>query len=281
MPLAFEKERFGALFLQKRCPILFLNDMTLAIRCRAAFQAAGIHMLCSVGVALSAAVLVFGLWYPFPYRDLSGGRELFLLVASVDVVCGPLLTLVLFNPVKPNAELFRDLAMVVLIQLAALGYGLYTVWQARPLYLVMEVDRFKVISAPDLRDASLTELPASLKPRWAGGPITIALREPKNLEEKNTVLAESVVGGADYGERPGFYLPYEGDAALKSLKRAKPLELFLEKYPMQQEAAHSLAANKGADIAQWMYLPVRGRTDWVVVLDQQAQIQGFLEGDGF
>lgn len=32
---------------------------------------------------------------------------------------------------------------------------------------------------------------------------------------------------------------------------------------------------------QWLYLPVIARQDWVAVLDQQGQIQGFLRGDGF
>ena len=80
--------------------------MNFSLRFRPALKAASWHVLCSVGVALLAAAVVFGLWYPFPYRDLSGGRELFFLVVAVDVVCGPLLTLVLFNPAKPRAELW-------------------------------------------------------------------------------------------------------------------------------------------------------------------------------
>ena len=42
-----------------------------------------------------------------------------------------------------------------------------------------------------------------------------------------------------------------------------------------------LALEKGADMAQWLYLPVVARQDWVAVLDKQGQIQGFLRGDGF
>ena len=67
-------------------------------------RAAGLHLLLSLVVATLAAVLVFGLWYPGVYRLLAGGGELFLLVVVVDVVCGPLLTLVLFNPTKPRAD---------------------------------------------------------------------------------------------------------------------------------------------------------------------------------
>lgn len=254
---------------------------TIVLRMRSAFRAASVHLLSSLSIALLAAALVFGLWYPFPYRDLAGGRELFLLVVVVDVVCGPLLTLVLFNPRKPRAELWRDLGLVALIQLGALGFGLHTVWQARPLFLVQEIDRFKVIAEPDFRGASMAQLPATLRPRWWSGPQTVAIREPQDAAERQKVLFESVQGGRDYGERPEFYLPYEGEAALKSLRRAKPLAVFLQKQPSQQDAARKLSVEKGADMAQWLYLPVIARQDWVAVLDKQGQIQGFLPGDGF
>lgn len=255
--------------------------MTRKLRLQAALKAATVHFGGSLLVAALAAALVFGLWYPYPYRELSGGRELFLLIIAVDVVCGPLLTLVLFNPAKPRAELWRDLGLVALIQLGALGYGLWTVWQARPLFLVQEVDRFKVVAAPDLGGASTAGLPAELQPRWLSGPITVAIREPKDAKERHTVMLESVQGGRDYAERPEFYLPYEGAAALKSLQRAKPLAVFLQKHPAQQAAAQTLAAEKGVDMAQWLYLPVVARQDWVAVLNKQGQIQGFLKGDGF
>ena len=250
-------------------------------RYRAAAQVAGIHSLCSVLVAFMAASVVFGIWYAYPYRELSGGRELFLLVVAVDLVCGPLLTFVLFNPKKPRKELWMDLSLVALIQLAALGYGLWTVWQARPLYLVHEVDRYKVISALDVNAEELEALPANLKPQFWAGPQTVSIRPPKNAEEHDRVLFEAATGGRDYAERPEFYIPYEGKAAFKSLERAKPLDVFLQKQPDQQEAARKLALEKGVDLKEWFYLPVVARQDWVAVLDKQGQIQCFLRGDGF
>lgn len=244
-------------------------------------RASGLHLVLSLVVAALAAMLVFGLWYPGVYRLLAGGRELFFLVVVVDVVCGPLLTIVLFNPTKPRAELWRDLGLIALIQLGALGYGLSTVWEARPLFLVQEIDRFKVIAAPDLLDASIAKLPTELQPHWWMGPLTVAIREPKDAQERQMVLFESVQGGRDLAERPEFYLPYDGANALKSLNQAKPLSLFLQKRPDQQAEATKLAVKKGGDMSQWLYLPVVARQDWVVVLDKQGQIQGFLKGDGF
>ena len=42
------------------------------------FSAAGIHLTLSLAAAALAAWLVFSLWYPYPYRKISGGRDLFL-----------------------------------------------------------------------------------------------------------------------------------------------------------------------------------------------------------
>ena len=109
----------------------------------------------------------------------------------------------------------------------------------------------------------------------------MAIREPKDAAERNKVLFESLQGGRDYAERPDFYLPYEGADALKALQRAKPLTKFLQKQPTEENAARALANEKGLDMADLLYLPVVGRQDWVAVLDRNAQIQGFLKGDGF
>ena len=59
-------------------------------------RASSIHLGISLLIAALAALLVFGLWYPYPYREISGGRDLFFLVVAVDVAMGPLITLAIF-----------------------------------------------------------------------------------------------------------------------------------------------------------------------------------------
>ena len=84
-------------------------------------MAAGVHFSVSLVVAVLAAWMVFGLWYPYPYRELSGGGELFLLIVAVDVVCGPLLTLLLYRPDKPRYQWRVDMALIAGLQLLVLG----------------------------------------------------------------------------------------------------------------------------------------------------------------
>ncbi|WP_310322592.1 TfpX/TfpZ family type IV pilin accessory protein [Hydrogenophaga palleronii] len=258
-----------------------MKSLAQSQRMAQAVRASLLHVVCSLAVALLAGALVFGLWYPFPYSEMAGGRELFLLIVGVDVVCGPLLTLVIYSPHKPRSELVRDIGMVVLIQLVALGYGLWTVIEARPLFLVHEVDRFKVVAMPDIEREALATLPVSLRPTLFSKPRVVAIREPLDEQERDKVLFAALAGGRDYAERPEFYLPYEGESARKTLIKASPLTLFLERYPDQVDAAKAMALKRGGEEAQWFTLPVIARQDWVAVLDENGQLQGFLQGDGF
>lgn len=259
--------------------------MSFHLRMRAATRAALFHFLGSLLVAAMAAVLVFLVWYPHPYGLLSGGLKLFMILVAVDVVCGPLLTLVLFNPRKPRRELITDMSLVVLIQLAALAYGMHTVHQARPLFLVHEVDRFRVISLPDYNgddvSQALAALDPAVRPRWSGGPMTVGIREPQSREERNDVMLDSAFGGRDYSQRPEFYIPYDTAYQPKVLARAKPLKSFIDHYPEAEAEAADLLKRGNVPLEQAKFLPVLHKQEWVAVMDAQARILGFLHGDGF
>lgn len=259
--------------------------MSLSLRLRSSVKAAGFHFLGSVLVAALAAALVFLVWYPHPYGLLSGGLHLFLILISVDVVCGPLLTLVLFNPRKPRRELVTDMSLVVLIQLAALAYGLYTVHDARPLFLVHEVDRFKVITLPDYGDVDVSEaiarLDTPLRPHPFKGPVTVGLRDARDMNERQDVMLESTLGGRDYSQRPEFYVPYDEAYQTKALARAKPLNAFLEYFPDTAADAADLLKKRGVQAEDALFLPVLHKQEWIAVLDKSARILGFLPGDGF
>jgi hypothetical protein len=247
------------------------------LRFKSAAKATLMHFCASVLVALLVAALVFAAWYPYPYRELAGGRELFFLVIGVDLICGPLLTLVLYTPVKPWRELVTDLSLVAILQLIALIYGVWSVWLSRPLYLVYEVDRFKVIAMADLDAGELLKLPETLQPQFFKGPQTVGLREPSS-DERKTVTFESVQGGKDYGERPSFYASYDG---IKAYAKARPLADFEKKHPDRQADINKLVGSAVQGGNQLRYLPIIARQDWIAVLNPQGAVVGYVQGDGF
>jgi hypothetical protein len=247
-------------------------------RFKSAAKAMGWHFAASLLVAAIVGALVFGVWFPHPFRQLAGGTELFLLIMLVDLVCGPLLTLVLFNPAKPKRELVIDLGLVVLVQLAALAYGMWTLHVARPLYLVHEMDRFKVIALADIDTAELAKLAETLQPSFFKGPQTLGLRDASK-EEREKVMFESVQGGRDYGERPSFYVPYDSAQAAKAYAKAKPVADFVKKHPNKQADIDKLQIAAGQELLR--YLPIIARQDWVAVLNPKGEIVGYVQGDGF
>ena len=158
-----------------------------------------LHLLCSAGVALAALYLVFGLWYAAPLHQALGVTHIFLLMVVVDVVLGPLLTLVVYKPGKRTLKF--DLAVIVLLQLAALGYGLWTVAQGRPAWLVFNVDRFDVVQIVDIDTRRLTEaLPRYRAPAWLG-PEWVAARRPEDPERRAEIMFEAAQGGNDVAQR--------------------------------------------------------------------------------
>ena len=243
--------------------------------------ASAIHLGISLGIAAMAALLVFGLWYPYPYRELSGGRELFLLVVTVDVILGPLITLAVFNRKKPWTELRRDLAMVGLIQLSALAYGIWTVAVARPVHMVFEIDRFRVVHAIDVAPELLKSTPKGIDALPWTGPTLLSLRSFKDSNE-NLEATMAAIQGASLGARPDLWQSYAA-GTLDILRAAKPLASLKSRFPENASEIDQTLQNLGQRPSSVVYLPLAGRKSyWTVLLDAKtAEVLATLPLDSF
>ena len=253
-----------------------LNRLDLGTRARAA----GWHLLISAAVASLAAALVFLLWYPGAYRHLSGGRGLFVLVVTVDVILGPLLTFAVFNLKKGWPHLRRDLAIIGVIQLAGLAYGLQTVHAVRPVATVLENDRFRVVTASDVHLPELPMAPAGLQSLPLDGPRMVFARRPEPGAERNDVLQMAIGRGIDVGQRPKFWRPYD-EGRTAAVERARPVGALLTKYEARAAEFRAALAEAGLSEAEARFLPVMARGDWVAILNARGDIVTFLAADGF
>ena len=228
-----------------------------------------------------AALLVFGVWYPSPWRQLLGVAGVFGLVVGVDLVCGPLLTLVLASPKKSRKERWVDLSLVGTIQLVALAYGLWAVFAARPVALVFEVDRLTIVSANEVQIDRLSSAPEGLRALpWAGIQLA-ATRKPKSSDENMESLDMSLQGVTP-AMRPDWWLPYEA-AKPEVVKRAKPLADLLKARPQQAALLESAAAKTGLPKDQLLYLPLTfsKSLDWTALLNPAGDMVGYAPVDGF
>lgn len=244
-------------------------------------QASAFHFSLSVLVAALAALLVFGLWFPYPYREISGGRELFVLMVTVDIIMGPLITLAIFDRRKPWTELRRDLLIVVVLQLSALGYGLWTVAMARPVHMVFEIDRFRIVHAIDIPDELLARTPVGINALPYTGPTLLGLRPFKdNKESMDATMA--ALQGVPLSSRPDLWQTY--DASRKDvLSVAKPVAQLKQRFPAQVAAIDTALAGQGAIADSAQYLSLAGRKSfWTVLVDgRNGDILGFLPLDSF
>lgn len=245
--------------------------MHLSERVVPALGAAAKHLAISIVVAALSAALVFGLWYPYPYRAISGGRELFTLLMAVDVVMGPLLTLFVFSPSKPRGELWRDLGFIVALQLAALVYGLHTVHQARPVFLAFEGNRFRAVSAAELEPDQLHQAAHGLGSLSHVGPRLIGVRLAKPGDADYLQSLNQSLEGMHPAFRPSRWVPYE-QQRLEAAASAKPLAELRSNKPDQAALIDAAVKDAAVPIERLGYVPLQSRThaDWVVIIDRES-----------
>jgi hypothetical protein len=189
-------------------------------------KAFGLHALSSAtALLLLLGTLYFG-WYRWPGWYLTGALHVALVMVGVDVVLGPLLTLIVANPSKPVRGLVRDIAIIVAVQIVALIYGATTLWHGRPLYYAFSVDRLQIVQASDL-DASEIALSASqnphFTPRWYSLPRWTWAPLPDDEQVRTKILTAAVFGGTDVIQMPRFFKSWE--SCLPELrKQLKPVD---------------------------------------------------------
>lgn len=259
---------------------LFLSAMTKNLRGRLA--ASAVHLSASLLVAAMAAWLVFGIWYVHPYNEISGGRELFTLVVTVDVILGPLLTFTVYNVAKRRHALLLDIAVIAVLQVAALGYGLWTVFEARPVYLVHEVDRFRVVAAADIDQQELQKAMPELRalPMW--GVKTIGVRKARDGQELLESI-EQAMAGRDVSLRPDWWVPLGPRHQEILAQQGKGLDWLRAKGPQaSQNVDQALLEIDQPEVDLWAFPVVARTTGWSALVNRKTfRVEGFVEVDGF
>ena len=221
----------------------------------ARLRASGMHLGISAAVGLLLVLAVTQVWYPSPLFDLAKGRDIFLLMVGCDVTLGPLLTLIVFNIRKPRRELVRDLSIIGAVQLAAMVYGLSTLVEARPAYIVYNGGQFNVPLANELvAGAGKADAQQAVGAPWFGPPL-VGAKLPAGSEERNELLFSALGGRGDVFQMPRYFVPYS-EVKREAASRARSAgalanELHLD--PARVNAAVARFAKPGGNVG---YLPL-------------------------
>ncbi len=221
-------------------------------------RAALIHSGFSAAIAIVAVFIVFQVWYPAPLHRAVGVTEIFLMLVGIDVVLGPLMTLVVYKPHKKTLKF--DLATIIILQIAAFGYGIWIVAEGRPVWLVYNADRFDLVQAYQVDTRNLDEATEAYRSLPWRGPRWVAAIRPEDAGKRNKLLMESLVAGVDLPHHPEYFHPIS--VAAESIKtHAKSIDT-LALYNEEAAVEHVKRKWPGADA----YLPMMAKVRPLSVL---------------
>ena len=218
-----------------------------------------IHLAISVVMVLAAYMLIHLLWYPTPLFKATDAGKMFIMILIVDLILGPLLTFVVYK--KNKKTLRMDLTVIVLIQLIALGYGLYSVYQARPVWIAYVVDRFELIRANDIIES---EEQIYILPKFGPEYIYVNLAGLNASEKLDSILDETTYNISP-AQRPKFYNDFELAKPL-IIKNSQDL-ILLNDYNNPADVKNTVENYPQADI----FVPLKANAiDMTVLIDSST-----------
>lgn len=144
-----------------------------------------LHLAISIFIGLLTAWLIFFIWYPMPLAQAIGVTQLFGLLLLVDMILGPLLGWIVYKEGKKTLKF--DLLVIVLLQIFAYGYGMYSVAQGRPLWIVYSQYYFNVVQNKQIDEKDLVKAEKLYQQRSFFGPKIVALKGEENYQNNNFV----------------------------------------------------------------------------------------------
>ncbi|MCW8196550.1 hypothetical protein F6455_17285 [Proteobacteria bacterium 005FR1] len=254
--------------------ILEFQSFVAPVLFGAKLRATLFHALVTCVSACIAAFLIFYLWYPEDYAQMVGGLNLFLLVCGVELVLGPAVSFIIYNPRKSHRELLLDYSLVGLIQLAALAFGIHSTYIARPVFTVFVKDRFEIVTQADIQE-DLSSVPSTLMPLSWSGPELISVEFPKDSRQSSEILF-SALAGKDIHLMPRYYRPFSPGEAVEESGSIGELAARVGDPEMRSQLEAFASKEFG-------WLPVMARSGvWTAVLDKQTgQVLDYLPYDPF
>ncbi len=223
------------------------------------------HLSISLLIALFVIGLVFFVWHPAPLSKAVGVTHIFLILLTIDVVIGPVLGVLVYKEGKKTLKF--DLTVIILLQLSALFYGVYSIEQGRPVWLVYNVDRFELVRKNEIVMGNPTLVQPQFQQISWFKPLFVATEFAKDASQRSDDMFAEVLAGISIAQRPERYV--ELTKAKKQMQqRAQKLEL-LQKYNNKTDVEKILAKYPQATA----FFPLKASAvDMTVLMDQKANV---------
>ena len=160
---------------------------------------------------------------------------------AIDVIIGPILGLIVYKAHKKSLKF--DFMIIILLQISALSYGIYSLAEGRPVWMAFNGNRFELIRNNELLDVSVNSRvdseyhhPSLLGPKY----VAVKIAEDQLEREKN--MFEELQGGISLAQRPERYVAIaeangriietaEDMSDLKNYNSEQAVDSILDSYP--------------------------------------------------
>lgn len=233
------------------------------------YRAFAIHLAISGTIFVVLLALILLRWYPVPYFAYDGGWRGIRIVAGVDLVLGPLLTLIVFRAGKRGLKL--DLTLIGLLQAAALAYGVTQVYRERTALVVFFNHAFYTVAGSQIPTAGPR---AAFWARQGKPPVYVTVPIPTD-KKANYAMWTSVF----HGQPPPYlqgqrYVAFQPQQALSSGLNLAPL---LAKRPQARRRMAAFLHGRPATRFAFVPLDCRFKRLFLAIDRKTGRIAGAVD----
>lgn len=229
------------------------------------------HLLISLFIASASFFLIFYVWYPDPLQKALGVGELVVMMLVIDVILGPILTLIIAKQGKKSLKM--DLTVIAVVQLIALLYGLYSIDKGRPVAIAFDINRFELVPKHMIIGDEHKAILQQYKDNQAKNIPIVAVRPAKDekeyIERMNNELERNLLSSAN----PTLYETIKQNFVIIQTN-SKPIQ-DLTKFNDKQLVETTLASYPTADSFALITASAKNMT--VLIDSKNQQVLGVVD----
>jgi len=189
------------------------------------FKAFAIHLAISLVIFFILLYFILVQWYPQPLFSTDGGWRVIRIIVGVDLILGPLLTLIVFKAGKPGLKF--DLSVIALVQFIALSWGVWTSYNERPAAVIYTLDFFTPVTGYQLAEYGMSA--DKLKQFGDDWPILIYIDIPE--KEISNVLSKALADKKPLYLYTEYYSKFSKEQAPILKQSSMDIEKYVEDKP--------------------------------------------------
>ncbi len=218
------------------------------------------HLGISLVIFLIILFFIVFEWYPPPFFSSDGGWQGIRIIVGVDLVLGPLLTLIVFKPGKPGLKF--DMTVIGIIQASALTWGIWTIHHERPIAAVFVENYFVPVTYYQIENTGMTR--DMLRGFGDKAPYWIYCELPTDDNALQKVRLEALRTGRTLFKFTEYYKPMDAKALQIIKARSLKMSEWVSDKPAEKQR-YQMFLQRHHNGENLLFLPWHARENYEII----------------